>query len=586
MKHLILCLLTLSTSLGLFAQLHVEGNHFVFATDVQLFVTQDVSLENEESTLYLRNGAQLIQEDNIGNRGLGELSVRQTGTVNQYAYNYWCSPVGGSTNIAQNEAFRVELIDEPTDLLGSNDVAFTPALNSSETPLTISDRWLFTFVNATDYTQWNYVGSDGVIAPGLGFTMKGVGTAATGSQEYDFRGKPNNGTITNTVATDAFTLIGNPYPSALDAALFVNDPANISTISGELYFWEQQVGAESHFIADYIGGYATLLFGTGPEYVESFTPAAFYTYDGEGNIVNGAPPLPPTPVGLGIKEAKRYQPIGQGFLVRGLTNGTVTVNNQHRAFVQEGPDSFFFRNAEVVTPENDNPFYQVPEDHKRFRINVDFNDLYTRQLLHNFHHTATDGFDRGLEGHRPGGPDSDAYWVLEDEKFVIQAHNYNESLRIPLVVHAETNQPLRFRIVDIQHFESQQPIYIYDRQYDVYVDLKEQDYNINIEAGTYSNRFEITFNRGTLSNDEFITSEFRVVQDNSNTRLSLINPSLLDLESFSLSDISGKQVIAQFRLGSQSEYNFDTAKLSDGVYIATIKSTSGTSLSKKVIVKN
>lgn len=40
MKHFIFCLLALLTSSGLFAQLHVEGNHFVFATDVQLFVTQ------------------------------------------------------------------------------------------------------------------------------------------------------------------------------------------------------------------------------------------------------------------------------------------------------------------------------------------------------------------------------------------------------------------------------------------------------------------------------------------------------------------------------------------------------------------
>lgn len=152
----------------------------------------------------------------------------------------------------------------------------------------ISDRWLFTFVNATDYTQWNYVGSNGAIAPGLGFTMKGVGTAATGSQEYDFRGKPNNGTITNTVATEAFTLIGSPYPSALDAALFVNNPANISTISGELYFWEQQVVADSHFLADYIGGYAKLTFDS--TFVESFTFATFSTYDGAGNPV-AVPPF-------------------------------------------------------------------------------------------------------------------------------------------------------------------------------------------------------------------------------------------------------------------------------------------------------
>jgi hypothetical protein len=581
MKHLIFCLWTLLTSLGLFAQLHVEGNHFVFATDVQLFVTQDVSLENPESTLFLRDGAQLLQEDNIGNRGLGELSVRQTGTVNQYAYNYWCSPVGGSTVDAQNETFRVELIDEPNGLLGSNDVAFTAGLNSVETPLTISDRWLFTFVNATDYSQWNYVGRDQPIAPGLGFTMKGVGTATTGSQVYDFRGKPNNGDITNPVLADAFTLIGNPYPSALDAARFINDPLN-SNITGTLYFWEQQPGS-THFIADYIGGYATLTYDG--SFTESFVHAPFSAFDGSGNPV----PLPP-PGADGTKEAKRYQPIGQGFLVRGQSsapvNSEVVIKNEHRAFVQEGPDSFFFRNTEVVTPDNDQPFYQVPEDYKRFRINIDFNYLYTRQLLHNFHHTATDGFDRGLEGHRPGGPTSDAYWVLDDEKFVIQAHDFNQSLRIPLEVHAETNQPLRIRIVDVQHFDDEQPIYVYDSKYDSYINLKEQDYNINIEAGTYTNRFEITFNRGTLSNDEFITSEFRVIQDNSNGRLSLINPALMNLESFSLSDISGKQVIAQFQLGSQSEYNFDTAKLSDGVYIATIKSTSGTSLSKKVIVKN
>jgi hypothetical protein len=345
-----------------------------------------------------------------------------------------------------------------------------------------------------------------------------------------------------------------------------------------LYFWEQQTGANSHFIADYIGGYATLTFDSA--FVESFTFATFSTYDGAGNPVA----VPPGPGGT--KRAERFQPIGQGFLVLGESDGLVTVKNEHRAFIQECPDSFFFRNTEVVTPEDNNPFYQVPEDYKRFRINVDFNDLYTRQLLHNFHHTATNGFDRGLEGRRPGGPESDAYWVLDDEKFVIQAHNYDEALRIPLVVHAETNQPLRFRIVDIQNFEEQQPIYLYDRKYDVYVNLKKQDYNINLASGTYSNRFEITFNRGTLSNDEFSSSEFRLVQDNSNSRLSLFNKALIDLDSLSLTDISGKQVIAKFQLGSQTEYNFNTAKLSDGVYIATIKSVSGNSLSKKVVVKN
>ncbi len=570
---LILCI---AFSCSASAQLYVGGDHFIFASDVQLFVSQEVELQDQDSKLYLRDGAQLLQGNtSVGNSGLGELSVQQTGTVNQFAYNYWCSPIGDGAIAAGNESFRVDLIDEPTGLISSVDVGFTTAFNSIASPLQISDRWLYTFVEATTYTEWNYVSSNGAIAPGLGFTMKGIGTAPTGNQVYDFRGKPNNGDITNPVATNAFTLIGNPYPSALDAALFINDPVN-SDITGTLYFWEQQPGT-THFIADYIGGYATLTYDSA--FVESFARATFSTYDGAGIPVA----VPPGPGGT--KDAERYQPIGQGFLVRGSNDGNVTVRNEHRAFVQEGPDSFFFRNAEIGTPADEDLFYQVPEDYKRFRINVDFNDLYTRQLLHNFHHTATDGFDRGLEGHRPGGPASDAFWILEEDKFVIQAHSFDESLRIPLIVNAENNQPLRFRILDVQHFDDQ-PIYLYDNASNIYVDLKSQHYDINIDAGYYPNRFEITFNRGTLSNNEFEISDFKIVQNNTAQELQLFNNKSLDIRSFQLIDVSGKTVLKQASLGNANEFTFGTSKLSEGVYIANITLTNGGSISQKIIITN
>src|SRR5690606_39381798 len=72
-----------------------------------------------------------------------------------------------------------------------------------------------------------------------------------------------------------------------------------------------------------------------------------------------------------------------------------------------GTDSYFFRtennssseNIFEETQYNEDGFNIVPADFKRFRINVDFSqgEFYTRQLLMNFHHTATDGFDYGLE---------------------------------------------------------------------------------------------------------------------------------------------------------------------------------------------
>ena len=93
---------------------------------------------------------------------------------------------------------------------------FTSAYEGISSPLTISTRWLYTFTTSTDYSDWNYVGASGDIPAGLGFTMKGTNGSGN-NQLYDFRGKPNNGTISNLVTADNFTLVGNPYPSAIDA---------------------------------------------------------------------------------------------------------------------------------------------------------------------------------------------------------------------------------------------------------------------------------------------------------------------------------------------------------------------------------
>lgn len=65
-----------------------------------------------------------------------------------------------------------------------------------------------------------------------------------------------------------------------------------------------------------------------------------------------------------------------------------------------------------------------------------------------------------------------------------------------------------------------------------------------------------------------------------------MNPTLLDIQSFKLVDITGKEIISAKQLGIETQYNFNTSKLSDGVYIASIESTYGNTLIKKIIVKN
>jgi hypothetical protein len=218
---------------------------------------------------------------------------------------------------------------------------------------------------------------------------------------------------------------------------------------------------------------------------------------------------------------------------------------------------------------------------------VSFNELYTRELLANFHDSATDSFDYGLEAKRPNELNSDACWTQDAEDYVIQAHAFNEDLRIPLVVKAETAQPLAIGIYDVQNFDEEQAIYLYDAHYDIYNDLREENYLINIDAGNYPNRFEIVFTTdNALNADEVALERLTIKQNNRVHEVQVFNPNGLDISTIELFDLSGRSVIRTAAGSVKAQYNISTQDLSDGVYIATVSTSSDAVKSEKVIIKN
>ncbi len=599
MKYSLVACIMLCFSLS-FAQLSVRNNAYIYVTDQVLFVTDDVNIEEATAKIYLRDEAQLLQgSGTTGNSGIGELSVYQDGTVNQWSYNYWCSPVGGilTDNLINND-FRLNQIDDPllgtVSLIDSNNSAFTNLYEGTASPLEISTRWLWTYVSSSAYADWIFTGDVGDVNPGLGFTMKGTGIGTTGSTNYDFRGKPNNGTMSNPVAAGDFTLVGNPYPSAMDSAAFIHDTQNLAAIDGTLFYWEQYGNVPSHVLQDYVGGYSEFTIDAAGVIISN-TPAAFFTYDEQDNIYI----LPPGPPATGAKMAQRYIPIGQGFMVQGEvgTSGTVRAKNAHRVYEKEGAQSYFFRTNNPEASANsegiqfqDNGLPIVPEDYKRFRINVDFTvneSHYTRQMLLNFHDTATTGFDYGLELSRSDNFASDAYFTLENKKYSGQAYPFEESLAIPLVLDIEQQQPLRFRIFDIQNFDDTQSIYIHDITNDTYVDLRNQDYELNIEPGNYTNRFEIVFiSQDALGIDQFDANSLTINQNNGIHQLSVLNPKNLDVTAIEVYDIAGKRLLNGNYDSVLNRYELSTVNLSDGVYIVNVKSNTNAIKSQKIIVKN
>jgi hypothetical protein len=560
-------------------QITVSANSYIYINNEVLSTTENINLAANSSKIYLRNEAQLLQkgEDN-NNLGLGQISVYQNNNVHEYAYNFWCSPVGNTTNTTINNPFKVNQIHDPllntSNPINSQPALFTTGGQGTSSPLTIAKSWLNTFQAGSSLSNWSYAGDTGNIPPGLGFTMKGT-AGSNSNQTYDFRGKPNNGTLSNNVLPSQWTLIGNPYPSALDALAFIHDSENVNAITGTLYFWQQDLSVLSHNIQDYIGGYASYTISQDGA-IETFIPAPFNTYNSNGQINNNGNPL----TNLSTKKVKRYLPIGQGFMVEGKvgTSGTVKTKNSHREYYKESnSESEFFRTNQSTSNLN--------SEYSRFRLNIDFNNTYTRQLVQTFHANATSGFDYGLESKSTNPLSNDANWLQQNIAYASQASVFDEDLVLPLEVSLETNTLVRFRAVSIENINANQPIFLYDALTGLYYDLTTTMPEINLVAGNYQNRFDIRFTPPSLLNNinPEPTSSFLITYQKNNEEIVLLNKENLYIERIDLIDLSGKLIFSNQINSNASQFKIPVENLAKGLYIANIKSTNLDSKMKLII---
>ena len=207
---------------------------------VTIDMNNDNKLENKwylklDGKIDLSGKSQLVQTANseLDATSTGFIERDQTGQSNRFNYNYWSSPVSSINNTTVNHGYTVAGVMKDGTTSTPQNIQWTTGVNSSATsPITLSSYWIFKFQNLTNsYANWTTVGQNGTLLAGQGFTLKGS-NAATPKQNYTFVGKPNNGTITSTVAANNLNLCGNPYPSAIDADKFIDD--NIGSISGTL----------------------------------------------------------------------------------------------------------------------------------------------------------------------------------------------------------------------------------------------------------------------------------------------------------------------------------------------------------------
>jgi hypothetical protein len=397
-----------------------------------LFVTNSIQLAGANSIIYLRNEAQLLQQnDAVTNSGTGYLERGQRGSASLYNYNYWGSPVWSAANSYTLNA----ILFNGTNPSSVQPINWSSAYdaNYGTNPITMSSYWVFAYDNNTinDYDAWEHRGEVTPINHGLGFTMKGSGSG-NGSQfqDYMFRGIPNNGTITNNLAPGNQTLVGNPYPSAIDAREFIKDnipggsanPGSTTSITGTLLFWRQSTTVNTHYLAVYQGGYAALTLTGG-------TPAV----------------TPPSEIG-GLGDANSvtpgyYIPVAQGFFVDDDGDGSteaIRFKNSQRFYKKEAVGVSVFLEPNDEGGDNSSSSLtnnSTTDDIQRVRLSFKTPEGASRYLLLGFtpNNEASDAFDYGYDGENFETLPSDLSWSIENKIYIIQGvGSFDENKSYPL----------------------------------------------------------------------------------------------------------------------------------------------------------
>ncbi|MBJ7879313.1 LamG-like jellyroll fold domain-containing protein [Gelidibacter salicanalis] len=533
-----------------------------------------------DGTIDLVGESQLVQDEGglLDAASTGKLKRDQQGTGNLFNYNYWGSPVVAQGSSAGNYTLSGVLRD------GTNSSAPVPITwisghnGAPGPPINLSTRWLTTYTNkkSNTYASWERINENTAINIGLGYTMKGSG-ASTATQNYVFVGKPNNGTITNPISPGNDALVGNPYPSAIDAKAFIMDNAS-SLIDGSIQFWDHFGVNNTHILREYQGGYATYNLSGG---LTAVTPLI----TSDGVVIEG---------GAGSKQPGQFIPVGQGFFVTAntTTGGTLIFKNSQRVFNREGSgSSLFLRGADGNTSAANYRTNNPQKDSiKRIRLEFKSPEGTVRPLLLGFvpNYLATDGVDYGYDAVNRDAISSDLSWSINESKYIIQGvGDFEETKKFPFAMQLSKDGAIEIKLTELENFSEAIDVYIYDSVLGTYHQINTTSFAISLDAGNYDKRFFLVFKDDkTLS---IIDEDFKnvVVKFLQNTdEIFIQTPSGINVKQVYLVNIIGQTVQAwnATNITLSNEMKIPVKNLPEGSYVIKIQTDTGT-YNKKIVLK-
>ena len=503
--------------------------------------------------------ANLIQNDDSATNS-GIITLERYVFVRNQDYVYWSSPV---EDFNSSSIFSTQYIYN-----------WTPTIFASPT---------------IQFGNWNSA-TNTTMEPGLGYIVRGPSGNGSSNilgtwNSVTFTGVPHNGLYQPILKRGSYTggnvpgnggpggdevtsdddnwnLLGNPYPSGLDAQAFLLENADANNrIDGVLYLWTHGIQIRR--------GNSPFFGSFGLSYDEADYLA--YNLTGSTGAFNGV-------VGS-----------GQGFFVLmedgyGTQNGNqfegpVTFNNSMRV----GGDEMFFRMA--------NPSGNRNTDLERSRIWLGLVQPSEKvsTILLGYAEGATNAKDKMYDAGLMSGSSRKLYSSIEDNdrKFVIQGRalpfDDSDKIHLGVVIDEQGSYAITIEEVDGLFENEDQNIYVEDTYNNFIHDLRLSPYFFNSEVGEFSDRFIIRYTNNSLGIDEFNAAEGLTIQAPNNNYIK-VKSGNSPIYSVIVYDLLGRALIQKNNINA-SEFSVETLNYADGAYIVKAVLVDGKQKIQKVVLK-
>ena len=544
-----------------------SGSNVVINPSHTLTVTNAVTVLG--GSLTFEDRASLVQTNDAVNSG--NITYKRSAAVRNTDYAYWSSPVS------------------PLNLAGDGGISYFPPY--------LAGSIFYSYLVTSSSENWQSETAATPMRPGLGYAIRAAGvisTIAPSLLKTSFTGVPNNGDVTvpivytnpsNLLSTDSnfgvSYLLGNPYPSAIDADAFLTE--NASVIGGTLYFWTHNTAIQDRANFYNTSNNTT----TAGEGALAYTSDDYASYNITGGVSaiagSGIPALSDTG-SINIPTGNIAS--GQGFFATGILTGNVTFKNSMR-LGKTGvklDNTQFFRTSSTAKAKTAN----VLEKH-RIWLDLKNSQGAFKQTLVGYISGATNDYDNLFDGASYDGNDFvDFYSINQDMNLTIQgrALPFDENDTVPLGFKTTIAGSFTININQVDGMLTNQAVYLEDKVTNTLTNLKNGDYTFTTATGTFDDRFVLRYTDKTLGLNDTDQADGILVFYSNNYKTLIIKNNVMDatVNSVVLFNTTGQR-IANFDIKDSGQTNLQIPikNIASGIYIVKVKTTKGES-SKKIIV--